>query len=289
MSRTTTRKATLAALADLRLTDRAIDDARPVEVAVDADGAPHKRYSSCDKRTMRRPESVRWTVRDLVEQPVLCPHCEEGLIASAFNGHDIAFLLDTHARAATATRVTRTGKMSAASVKLLRRLEADHQNLVRSKSPYVDAVTDLTERTAAAIAALTRLAGGDEAKDAALAQCVEALVPKQLRGKVHLDDERTLIAIVPTMRGSDAIRRVLAALVFAPDLPGQFLLGPRYVVDYLYKEMYRGSADAFIAAAPVGAASDEQIRHAATLWEATGGGPMSSLPVALRVACDLHA
>lgn len=291
----TSRRAFLKALDDAHLTDVVLSSTATFPVRVAADGTVHGRWSSCLPRAGHRtPDDQRdVTAHQALEGPE-CRACARTLTDSC-QDHQVSVILNAHIDAAAARRMAdrAPGKANpAGAAKLLRKL-ANHVSTLefsgRSLAPgLADPVALALQATRDAQTRLAGAARDDDAQREALTTAHNALVPARWRGKVHLPDEQCLIGLMPAMRGTDITRAILNAFA-VPGASGQLLLAPRYVADYLNREMYRSGENVIVFAVATADATEQELAATAALWDPTSAGPLADLAVALRTARDVAA
>lgn len=79
------------------------------------------------------------------------------------------------------------------------------------------------------------------------------------------------------------VAQVLATFAVPHEGKHQVLRAPRYVADFLLREMYRSSSVPMILTAPIGEASDEVVHRAASMWDPVSAALLSDPAVLMGV------
>lgn len=283
--RVTSRKIITRDLSDLGiLAQLQADTALVRTVAVGASGALHRGqdYSCAKEGAAEQAQDVVRSVA-LFEAP-LCPTCAPDLMGSLLTAH-VHQLLVGLATARAAQRAARSATADRATHR--RRLDRARANLTFAARSYPGPAAQVNTEILAAQAAIEGAESMPARREALLTQARTAMlgpVPATARGTVDalFDGSDTLMGIYPTLTASGPTAELITELTVRHQGPRQVLQAPRFVADYLYREMYRTSKFAVIVCASLDGADPEIISAAAAMWDPTSPDPMSNLTTSLR-------
>lgn len=244
------------------------------------DGTLHAKY--CQK-AVDLPK-VEMLHRDVLDGSVTCPSCVTDLARSVLSLDErelVEAYMDARATQTSAAR----GKIGAGTPAKRSKALAAHLVKIGRVQPvqYADAVTFISAELVRAQDAL-----GSAMRDKSLAEALLARVRKELCKRVgsanQLDNTEVLIGLTRPVLGSGTAADVLLTLAYPEASAHQVLVGPRYVVHYLYRELFRTHEETLIVDVPLAGVDPQIVRTAVQLWQPRGQGPLANLTTAFETA-----
>lgn len=241
-------------------------------------GVVHCRFDRCGA-TALTPASL--TFAEVVTSE-LCKDCTPSILNTAV-GHRVLPLLSAAQAAQAARRAVERGADLSKHVNTLER-EWRKATQAASPVPELDAarahVLRLCDQARTQVEdALT----GPGYRIGVLEMVRCNLVPRGATHMAILDETDCLIGLSSPMVGSGDAQKVLLTLVVRHAGKQQVLRGPRFVVDYLYREQYRTSESPVMACAPTDGVDDQTLEVAASLWDPTSA-TLASVAAAVAAA-----
>lgn len=292
MTRAANVPALVRALIRTGLLEAALRDGaiRVVTVARDAAGGVHSSGCALACGT----ERVGVTAAELLAGSPGCPSCERRLAHQALST-DLHQMLDAAQGAAAAVRAAGRPLDAAAARRAattLRHLGDHATTLARLCARNPDLAADaerIRQAVLDAAATLREQAGGDHARDGVLEKIRSDLIgrnPRRLAQTLRAQDPAHLIGIYPAWSATPAVAAALTALA-QPGARHQVLVGPRWVADWLHREMYRSGNFPYIQCVDVSQLGADVVAVACQLWDPGTAGPLVDLAVAVTTAANL--